>query len=236
MASPEKYKTYNDVFDRSTTRLLQKVFDILNLREPEIIPLSIGKEANVFKLREEDKEFALKIYRLEVCDFNKMKFYLENDHRLTIKTRKRREIIFHWAKREFLNLQKIKELEINAPLPLLQKNNMLVMSFIGEEMPAPKLKDYNFNDKHETAKVFSKTFEFISKLKKFNLVHGDLSEYNILIKNSEPYFIDFSHTTPLNTGLGLELLKRDLRNISNFFLKRGIPEKEVNKKTNQILN
>ncbi|MDK2849684.1 MAG: kinase 1 [Candidatus Woesearchaeota archaeon] len=236
MASPEKFKTYNDVFDNFTIRLLNKVFETLNLREPDVVPISIGKEANVFKLQENEDVFALKIYRLETCDFTKMDFYLRNDNRISIKTKKRREIIFYWAKREFLNLQKVKELNINAPLPLTQKNNILVMSFIGNEWPSPKLKDYSFESKTELEKIFLKTFDFVKKLKENNLVHGDLSEYNILVKNSEPYFIDFSHATPLNTSLGIELLTRDLKNLAKFFIKQGIEKEKVNKKIKQILN
>ncbi len=232
----EKFKTYNDVFDIFTLRNLNKIFETLQLREPKVIPISIGKEANVFKLEEDEKVFALKIYRLETCDFNQMEFYLRNDNRIAIKTKKRREIIFYWAKREFLNLQKVKELNINAPLPFAQKNNILIMSFIGDEWSAPKLKDYAFENHEELNQIFTKTFEFILKLKNNNLVHGDLSEYNILIKDCEPYFIDFSHATPLNTSLGMELLKRDLKNIAKFFLKAGISKEEIDKKINQILN
>jgi RIO kinase 1 len=62
--------------------------------------------------------------------------------------------------------------------------------------------------------------EGIKKLYRANLVHGDLSEYNILIKNREPYIIDISQGVPLDHPLAEELLQRDVKNISRFFNKK----------------
>ena len=52
----------------------------------------------------------------------------------------------------------------------------------------------------------------------FGIVHADLSEYNILWWNNEPYVIDFPQAIDKKTNPNAEeILDRDLRNITNFF-------------------
>ena len=85
--------------------------------------------------------------------------------------------------------------------------------------------------KKEKEKIFRKVTENIRKLYKKKLVHGDLSEYNILNHNNEPVFIDFSQATTTDSPNAAELLKRDVKNICNFFGKYiEADEKEVLKK------
>lgn len=60
------------------------------------------------------------------------------------------------------------------------------------------------------------------KLYKEGLIHGDLSSFNILNYRDKPYFIDFSQATLTKTPNSEELLERDVRNICDFFKKRGV--------------
>ena len=55
------------------------------------------------------------------------------------------------------------------------------------------------------------------------LVHGDLSAYNILYQDGKIWVIDFPQTTDLekNTN-GADLLYRDLKNVCNFFARKGV--------------
>ena len=78
MAIPrEKFKTYNNVFDNFTNRLLFKL-EAAGYFERIVSTIAIGKEANVFCAIKKDGTYvAVKIYRLEVCDFNNScKYYL----------------------------------------------------------------------------------------------------------------------------------------------------------------
>jgi RIO kinase 1 len=54
------------------------------------------------------------------------------------------------------------------------------------------------------------------------LVHGDLSEYNIMYWRGLPYLIDLSQAVSLDHPLSHEFLKRDVKNINKFFRKLGV--------------
>lgn len=52
------------------------------------------------------------------------------------------------------------------------------------------------------------------------IVHGDLSEYNILYWNSIPYIIDFPQSIDIRTNPYVrDLLERDIRNVCAYFMK-----------------
>ena len=54
------------------------------------------------------------------------------------------------------------------------------------------------------------------------LVHGDLSGYNILIEDEEPIIIDISQGLVIDHPLARELLNRDIENLVKDFKKMGI--------------
>jgi RIO kinase 1 len=55
-----------------------------------------------------------------------------------------------------------------------------------------------------------------------NLIHGDLSEYNLLWWNQQCYIIDVSQSVEQSHPLALEFLRKDLSNITDFFGKKGL--------------
>ena len=54
-----------------------------------------------------------------------------------------------------------------------------------------------------------------------HLVHGDLSEYNILMMDGEPIVIDVGQSMTSDFFNAKELLDRDIVNINRFFKNRG---------------
>ena len=54
-----------------------------------------------------------------------------------------------------------------------------------------------------------------------HLVHGDLSEYNILMQDGQPIMIDVGQAMTSDHFNARELLERDIRNINRFFKNRG---------------
>ncbi|MBT6520222.1 serine protein kinase RIO [Candidatus Woesearchaeota archaeon] len=220
--SREKFKVWGNVFDEFTLRNLFKL-EGKYFEELES-PIAIGKEGNVFtaKARCEDKspkKVIIKIYRLESCDFNRMYDYIRVDSRYIGLKNRKREIVFAWAQREFRNLMKAREIGVRVPTPLHCMCNILVLEMIGTDTPAPKLKDAIPENKE---KFFKQVVEGMRKLHQNGMVHGDLSEFNILNDNERPVFIDFSQSTQLKTPNSDELVERDIRNICRFFKKKGV--------------
>jgi RIO kinase 1 len=219
----EKWKTYGNVFDQFTIRNLFELSSkghFMNLKSP----ISIGKEANIFTAEREEGDLVIvKIYRLENCNFNQMYDYIKYDARYLNLKAKRREIIFSWAQREFRNLMKSREAGVKVPLPIVCKDNILIMEFIGDEEPAPKLKDAT---PENPAKFMDKVFDYMKRMYDTGLVHGDLSEFNILNLDENPVFIDMSQGTVTKSINAMELLERDIKNMCRFAKKMGVKTEE----------
>ncbi len=216
----EEFKTWGDVFDRFTQRTVYKLITQGHFEGLES-PISIGKESNVFSaLKKDGSRVMVKIYRLETCDFNRMYDYIKCDPRFLRIKKGKRNIIFTWVQREYRNLMKAREANVNVPTPFTFSNNVLVLEFVGENgVIAPKLKDKI----PKNAKDFlERIIANMKKLHKAGLVHADLSAFNILNFNEKPVFIDFSQCTTLDSSRASEYLERDIRNICSFFRKTGL--------------
>ncbi len=223
----EKFKTYGNVFDGFTLRNLFKLESQGYFEEP-LTPVALGKEANVFSAKRKDgKKVIIKIYRLESCDFNKMFDLIRCDDRYQNISKNRRNVIFAWTQREYRNLHKAREAGVAVPTPLHFFHNILIEEFIGDEEPAPKLKDSNVN-----RTFLKKTIDNMKKLNDADLVHGDLSSFNILNWRNDPILIDFSQTTERKSMHFEEYLERDISNVCKHFRKVGIKidENDVLKK------
>ncbi len=55
------------------------------------------------------------------------------------------------------------------------------------------------------------------------LVHGDLSEFNLLYHEGKAFVIDVSQSVEHDHPSALEFLRKDLSNITDFFRRRGVP-------------
>ena len=217
MGSNDKFETFKDVFDEKTLLTLHKLeadgyFDSLKS------PISIGKESNVFSACKKDGTYVcIKIYRINTADFKKMYEYIAADPRFHGLQKKRRRIIFAWAQREYRNLLTAYDSDISVPKPYAVKDNVLVMEFIGNKgIAAKRLKEKEPKD----CKKFS--LDLIKNLKrmyKIGLIHGDLSEFNILNHNEKPIIIDFSHSVKTSYPSAGSLLERDINNMQKYFTK-----------------
>lgn len=66
------------------------------------------------------------------------------------------------------------------------------------------------------------------------MVHGDLSEYNILLHDG-PVVIDWSQATVRRNRMSLELLRRDITNVSNYFRKKGVDVEDPEGKFRELV-
>ncbi|MBI2176531.1 serine protein kinase RIO [Candidatus Woesearchaeota archaeon] len=216
----ERFKTENDVFDQFTIRNLFVLSRKDHFVEDTLSPLSIGKEANVFTAASKDGgRVVIKIYRLETADFNRMYDYIGADPRYTSLKKKQREVIFAWCQREYRNLMACREAGVRAPLPLAFLKNILVMTQVGDEQPAQKIKD---DIPKHPKEFFAETIGQIKKLFHYGYVHSDLSKFNLLNLDQRPVLIDVSQMIPTNAPNAYEYLKRDVENVSDFFRRLGV--------------
>lgn len=209
-----EWKIQHGVFDQFTLRVIEKLRGQGHFQELKS-PLALGKEANVF-IAHADPEVIVKVYRLENRDFKKMLEYLVQDPRYANVKRRKREIVFAWAQREYRNLLLARE-AIPVPKPMAYYKNALVLSMVGG--PAEQLKDLPPKNPEE---FYATVVEYIKALREQGMVHGDLSEFNILNHNEHPIFIDFSQASPTQAPNAQELFDRDVKNIIRAAQKHGV--------------
>jgi len=214
------FKAYKNIFDSST---IKSIWYLITHRKFEGLesPIKVGKESNVFSaLTKEKKRVAVKIYRISACDFFTMSKYLSMDTRFR-RVERRRQVVLTWAKREFSNLLRAYKGMVNVPMPIAIRDNVIAMEFLGTgddiPIPLPKLKDVPV-----TQKLCNNLIDEIKKLYEAGLVHGDLSEFNVLSDGEKCWIIDLSHGTPLISQAANDLLDRDVDKIIRFFSKKGI--------------
>lgn len=210
----EEWKIEHGVFDQFTLRVIEKLRGQGHFEELTQA-LALGKEANVF-IAHADPDVIVKVYRLENRDFKKMLEYLVQDPRYAHVKRRKREIVFAWAQREYRNLLIARE-AIPVPKPMAYHKNVLVLDMIGP--PAEQLKDAPPKDPEEFYAIIIK---YIKLLRNQGLVHGDLSEFNILNHDEHPIFIDFSQASPVDAPNARELFDRDVKNIIRSAQKHGV--------------
>jgi RIO kinase 1 len=232
----ELYKIANEVFDRTTKETLAYLH-----RRGKIDTLygviSTGKEANVFAgVDAEGRRIAVKIYRTYTTEFRRIWEYLAADPRIGYLPKDMRKLVFVWTRREFKNLQRAIKYAVRVPEPIIFRNNVLVMEFIGDELPAPRLKDVERElELRDFEELYDFTIRVIERLwKRGDMVHGDLSEYNILLHDG-PVVIDWSQATVRRNRMSLELLKRDLRNVINYFGRKGVDVDDFDDKFRELV-
>ena len=216
-------KTEGEVFEKSTIFNLWK---LINKGEIDVIdfPISTGKEGNVFRGKKGERFIAVKMYRINTATFRNISTYLKYDGYLPSK-KDRRSIIYAWAQKEFSNLEKLYNAGVRVPEPIAMEGNVIVMEYIGdEERGAPLLREIKID---EPKKIFEKIIKNIKLMYwKAQLVHADLSEYNILVWEREPIIIDVGQTVKKSNPMAQSFLERDVENLVHFFKKFFSIEKD----------
>lgn len=92
------------------------------------------------------------------------------------------------------------------------------MTFIGADgKPAPNLKDAKLNES-QLENAFKQTFQIMIKLyRDCNLIHADLSEFNLLWHEHKVYCIDVSQSINTTHPMANKFLWRDCVNIHRVY-------------------
>jgi RIO kinase 1 len=241
-------KTEQYVFDVPTLETLYK-FAQKGLITALGGPISRGKESVIFHaLGAEEKELAIKLYKMNTATFNAMVDYILGDPRFKGIKKDHRSIIFAWARKEYKNLMRALEAGVRVPTPLACDRNVLIMEFIGTDgIAAPRLRDVPAEMLAEAIGLEELFQQIVVAMKrlytKAGLVHADLSEFNILLTgyverelassveagaalDLAPVLIDMGQATLLDHPNARPFLLRDAQNMSTYFAKLGLAHSE----------
>ncbi|RPB03940.1 RIO1-domain-containing protein [Choiromyces venosus 120613-1] len=198
--------------------------------------ISTGKEANVYHaVSDPDPESgssrlqhrAIKVYKTAILVFKDRDRYVSGEHRFRNGYNKgnNRAMVKMWAEKEMRNLKRLYMAGIPCPKPVYLKLHVLVMGFIGDRhgQPAPRLRDAGINDEETWDLLYQELLSLMRTMyQRCKLVHADLSEYNILCFEKKLYIIDVSQSVEHDHPRSLEFLKMDIKNVSDFFNRKGV--------------
>ncbi len=213
----EKFKVYEGVFDNFTLDTLallkqRKYFDELKN------PIKTGKEGDVYLAKKEDEYRAIKIFRMTSANFKKISQYINRDFRFKNIKGNLRKVILIWTEKEFRNISICYKANMSVPTPYKQMSNVIIMEHIDGGM----LKDVGL-EKPEA--FFEELLEQMRLMRhEAKLIHGDLSEFNVMVRDQFPVIIDLGQAMTIKNEDDFknfyDLYERDVRNIVNYFNKR----------------
>lgn len=128
-----------------------------------------------------------------------------------------------WLMHEFNAMKALYNAGADVPEPIAAGENAILMSYIGgENMPAPPLHTVELMQ-DEVQPLFDTTMRNIVLMLEHGMIHGDLSEYNILYWNGKITLIDFPQVVDVETNPNAGMiLKRDIERVCQYFNQFGM--------------
>jgi len=231
----KKNKTVNEVLDKPTVLTIYGMIKDKTISYVNGV-IRAGKESVVFWAVSPDKHnVALKVYLTSTSSFKKRSPYIVGDPRFSRIRKNTRSLVYLWAKKEYKNLMRCIESGLVAVKPIAVKKNVLALEFIGRNgIPTKTLIESQIDEKDYKSAIY-----LIEQLyKQANLIHCDFSEYNIFKTKKGLILFDLGSAIDLEHPKAREFLKRDINNITRFFVKRGLtvenPIDIFNRITNEL--
>lgn len=204
-------------------------------------PLKSGKEASVHLCRANPRTTgetlaALKIYHpLNRRDFRDETLYRDGEYikerrvrvALEKKTRFGREVQGAiWVGREWESLRTLAGAGVPVPRPIEGTEDALLMTYIGDEAAAaPRLHEYEPDDRDELEGLWEQIRRAVERMLFHDVVHGDLSPYNVLVWDGQITMIDFPQAVdPKKNRHARSFLERDVLRVGEWFAHRGLHE------------
>ena len=194
-----------------------------------IQPLMSGKEADVFVVRCGTEIRCAKVYKeAEKRAFKQAVHYQEgrkvrNSRRARAMEkgsrfgREQQEEV--WQSAEVSALYKLADIGVRVPKPYGCFDGVLLMELItydGGEV-APRLNDVTMS-KEQALEDHSTLMHDVMRMLCAGIIHGDLSEFNVLIDDNGPVIIDLPQAVDAAANNNAEsMLRRDVNNITNYY-------------------
>jgi len=194
-----------------------------------IRPLMSGKEAAVYVVRCGSELRCAKVYKeAEQRGFKQSVLYQEG--RKTRNSRRaramekgtrygRQEQETAWQNAEVTALYRLADAGVRVPKPHLFVDGVLLMELVADAdgNPAPRLNDVELTAE-EARGYFALLIRQIVLMLCDGLVHGDLSEYNVLLGAEGPVIIDLPQAVDAaNNNNARMMLERDVDNMAAYF-------------------
>ncbi|WP_027160094.1 PA4780 family RIO1-like protein kinase [Methylobacter luteus] len=194
-----------------------------------IRPLKSGKEAAVYIVLSEGEIRCAKVYK----DINKRGFQKQAQYQEGRKVRNSRQARAMekgtrygrkqqeelWQNAEVEALYRLAAAGVRVPKPYNFIEGVLLMELVTDEdgSAAPRLNDLELT-REQALEYHSLLIREVVKMLCAGLVHGDLSEYNILVDSNGPVIIDLPQAVDAaaNNNAG-RMLERDVANLADYF-------------------
>lgn len=187
--------------------------------------LKSGKEATVYLVRSGTQTRCAKVYRdMAQRSFQKRAQYQEGrkvrgsrQSRAMSKSTRfgRKEQEAAWKNAEVDALYQLVAAGVRVPKPYGYFNDTLIMELVTDAAgdPAPRLGEVDLSP--ETAREYHRfLIQQIVRMLSIGLIHGDLSEFNVLVAPDGPVIIDLPQAVNAAGNNGaLAMLERDVNNI-----------------------
>lgn len=193
-----------------------------------------GKEATVYLCLGTSGQFlAAKVFKARhFRHFNTDRRYRDlgkqKDARMARAMKKRSargETAFHkhWIDSEWRMLNRLFDAGVRVPAPVAKSDDGVLMSFIGDEHgAAPRLKDVELSQPQWQRCADNLTSE-IQAMLNVDVVHGDLSAYNVLYFQGQPVVIDVPQAMDLQVeSQAFSIMQRDLGHLEDFFRRKDV--------------
>jgi RIO kinase 1 len=202
-------------------------------------PLMSGKEAQVYLVISDGEERVAKVYKdAEHRSFKHRADYTEGrrgrnsrDQRAIQKGSKHGKAQEEeaWRSAEVDMIYRLRDAGVRVPEPFYYVDGVLVMEMVkdAEGNPAPRLGEVEMNAE-QAQKVFDFLIREVVKMLCAGVVHGDLSDFNVLLGKDGPVIIDFPQSLDAAANQNArEILIRDVANLNRFLQGHGAPEQPL---------
>jgi RIO kinase 1 len=191
--------------------------------------LMSGKEASVFVVRCGNEIRCAKVYKDAVKrSFKKAAQYQEgrkvrNSRRARAMEKGSRfgraEQEDVWQNAEVDALYRLAEIGVRVPTPYGCFDGVLLMELVTDDegVVAPRLNDVSMSAE-QAIEDHTVVMHYVKLMLCAGLVHGDLSEFNVLVDDYGPVIIDLPQAVfAASNNNAQKMLKRDVQNMTNYY-------------------
>lgn len=199
-----------------------------------IRPLMSGKEAQVYLVISDDEERVAKVYKdAQNRSFKNRAEYTEGrkvrnsrDQRAMEKRSRygRAQDEAAWRTTEVDMIYRLRDAGVRVPTPYYFVDGVLIMELVRghDDHPAPRLGELTFT-RQDATWIFEHLLAEVVRMLCAGVIHGDLSEFNVLMGTDGPVVIDFPQAiNAAGNQNARKLLLRDVENLQRF-LQRCAP-------------